>query len=164
MNNEFVTLLLDIKQIPEPEKPQAVVIATIRNSHGEKQGIGAAVNNKRDAAYDPQALIDMATDQAISQAYSFGKAERQVPAQKRPKDTPQTANTSATSNKNKFTHKTQPGTISDKQFTMLEKMAQERNQSFADMSEQMFNAKPADLSSQQAQDLYDHLKNIKKEA
>ena len=162
MDKEQATIVIDLKQMPVPEQPQAVVIATLENGMKKSQGIGAAAITGRDAAYDPQALIDKAIEQAISRAYSLGYPKEATSVQKLTGVIIQAESASAIRNSSKFKHKSEPGSISDKQFTMLERMAQERNQSFEDMAKQMFNAKPAELSSQQAQAIFDHLKDTGK--
>lgn len=149
---------LDIKQIPEPDNQQAVVIATIKDENGTRQGIGAVCNHSRDIPFDPQVLLDKATRQALDrvrQVNTINLAISDTAHQEQHRPTP------ASEPKHKeYTrkHNTTPGSVSDKQLSLLWNMAQERNQNLAAITDEQFGSEPKRLSSEQADSLVKYLK------
>lgn len=150
--------ILDIKQIPEPDRQQAVVVATVRDENGSRQGIGAVINDG-ETPFDPQFLLDKATRLALQRAR--GNSQEAQPhsvstAPEAPKAAPSSVNT-----KKEYAreHKTAPGSITPKQLSTLDKMAQERNRNLADVTNSQFGMQPDQISSQQADSLFRHFKN-----
>lgn len=150
---------LDIKQIPEPDRQQAVVVATVRDENGSRQGIGAAINHNGETPFDPQVLIDQATRLALQRARGNTQAAQPqsvISPHEATKAAPSSVNT-----KKEYAreHNTASRSITPKQLSTLDKMAQERNQNLAEITNSQFGLQPDEISSQQANTLFRHFKN-----
>lgn len=160
MDNQKHECHLDIRQIPQFDNRQAVVLATIHDQTGVWQGIGASVCVNIGEAYSPQTLIDEASKQAQERALAnsvTGKANKEVEAKPKLVDTPVRPEKGRV--KSSRPHRSEPGTITDKQFTTLTKMSHERHTTLDALAQEQFGTSPSDLSSEQAQLLFDHFKS-----
>lgn len=156
MDLSFNEKHLDIRQVPEADNPQAVVITTIRDKTGVRQGIGAARHDSSDKTFDPQALIDEATTRAISRATD----NQENLCEQAPSSPCDAAKSSSSSTNSGYTgkHRTKPGSATENQLRALETMATERNQNLDDVTKQKYGMRPEEMSSQQADSLFKHFK------
>ncbi len=160
MDSQKQECYLDIKHIPLSSDRQAVVIATIHDNTGIWQGIGASWDTNLANPYNPQALIDEASKQAQQRAMSHSAgAMKSEKVEAKPKLMDSIPHSDKTEPKSARPHKTAPGTITDKQFKTLTKMSLERKTTLDDLAQEHFGLPPRDMSSEQAQDLFDYFKS-----
>lgn len=145
--------LLELKQIPTPEQPQAIVMVTVKDGQGRRQGIGVADGYGTKGKYQPGELLDAAAQNALEKAKN-GYGQTDSP-QKTPQPTPRnTRKEQIQQNKKAWTHNQEAGSISEGQLSTLRQMATERNQSLENLSQDIYGVVPEQLSSEQAQTFF----------
>lgn len=151
--------LLEIKQLPDPDNPQAIVVVTTKENEIVRQGIGAAIKAP-DQMYDPQALIDQASARARERAKGVQSVftGEQVISRSHSEAPRQNGEVRFATGQTRE-HNPQAGSISEKQLAALGKMSRERSLSLDTLAQNKFGVRPEKMSSREANELMQVLRS-----
>lgn len=149
---------LELAQLPEKDKPQAVVIATLNQEGRSRQGIGAASQSGNEVNYNPQMLIDKAVQQAIERAGAAPEMFLECmtvrePGTQIPYDNEFSPIGCKPASRYEGQHRQQAGSMTAGQRRLLEDKAARLHTNLRNLAWETFQIEADKLSSKQAHDL-----------
>lgn len=158
----MIEQIFEIKQIPDKDKQQAVVEATIKDEYGTRKAIGAVCISNRNSEYDPQFLIDQASklafDRAMNHTFNIQTQQEATQTSQIAQHVPQHTIQTQDNQGNARRHNPTPGSASPNQLSALGRIAHEHNTDLASVTHKEFGITPEDMSSEQVNSLFGYFK------